>query len=157
MSKVTAARSIVVDRLLSHPPEKVWRVLTEGALLEQWLMPSDFQPVVEHHFTFRVDPVPNWNGVTKGEVLAVELYRRLVYSWKTSGAAVDGLTTVVTWTLTPTPTGTRLHMEQSGFRPQDEPNYQGATRGWERFLGELEQLLAGLTGEEGETAPGRPT
>ena len=146
MTEVTAAkRSIVVDRLLSHTPKKVWRALTEGALLEAWLMPGDFQAVVGHRFTFRVDPVPNWNGVTEGEVLEVELYKRLVYSWKTSGAAVDGLKTTVSWTLTPTPTGTRLHMEQSGFRPQDEPNYQGAMRGWERFAGRLERVLDDLT------------
>lgn len=144
MTKVAAVRSIVIDRLLAHPPKKVWRALTEGALLDVWLMPGDFQPVVGHRFTFRVDPVPNWNGVTEGEVLEVEPYRRLVYCWKTSGAAVDGLKTVVTWTLTPTPTGTRLHMEQSGFRPQDEPNYQGTTRGWERFAERLERVLDDL-------------
>ena len=107
-------------------------------------MPGDFQPVVGHRFTFRADPVPNWNGVTEGEVLEVEPYRRLVYRWQTSGAAENGLRTVVTWTLTPTPTGTRLHMEQSGFRPQDEPNYQGATRGWERFAERLERVLGDL-------------
>lgn len=141
---VAATRSIIVERNVPHPPEKVWRALTEGALLEAWLMPGDFQPVVGHRFTFRVAPVPNWNGVTEGEVLAVELYRRLVYSWKTSGAAVDSLKTVVTWTLIPTPTGTRLHMEQSGFRPQDRPNYEGATRGWERFAERLEWVLGDL-------------
>ncbi len=144
MTDVAATRSIVVERFLSHAPKKVWRALTEGALLDAWLMPGDFQPVVGHHFTFHVDPVPNWNGVTEGEVLEVELYRRLVYSWKTSGAAADGLQTTVTWTLTPTPNGTRLHMEQAGFRPQDEPNYHGATRGWERFSEQLEKVLDDL-------------
>lgn len=145
MTKVTAAtRSIVVERFLSHAPEKVWRALTEGALIERWLMPGDFQPVAGHHFTFRVDPVANWNGVTEGEVIEVEPYRRLVYRWNTAGATGDDLRTTVTWTLTPTPSGTRLHMEQSGFRPQDEPNYQGATRGWGRFAQRLEQVLAGL-------------
>lgn len=141
---VVATRSIIIDRLLSYPPEKVWRALTEGALLGAWLMPGDFQAVVGHRFTFRVDPVPNWNGITEGEVLEVEPYRRLVYSWKTSGAAADGLKTVVTWMLTPTPTGTRLYMEQSGFRPQDEPNYHGATRGWEQFTRRLEGVLDDL-------------
>ena len=103
----------------------------------------DFQPVVGRRFTFRAKPVPNWNGVTEGEVLAVELYRRLVYSWHTLGAA-GSFETLVTWTLSPTPTGTRLHMEQSGFRPQDEPNYQGATCGWGRFAERLERVLDDL-------------
>ena len=106
---------------------------------------------VEH--ALRADPVPNWDGVVEGEVLVTEPCRRLVYRWRTAGAAADGLTTVVTWTLTPTPGGTRLHLEQAGFRPQDEPNYQGATRGWGRFLGGLERVLAE---RDGQTAEGLP-
>lgn len=144
---VAGARSIVVERYLDHPPEKVWRALTDERLLGQWLMPGDFRPVVGHRFTLRADPVPHWNGVTEGEVLVVEPCRRLVYRWNTSGAAADGLRTVVTWTLTPTPGGVLLRMEQSGFRPQDEPNFQGAARAWQRFTGNLERLLT-VPGEE---------
>lgn len=144
MTEVASAnRAIVVERYLNHPPEKVWRALTEGPLLERWLMPGDFQAVVGHRFTFRADPVPNWNGVTEGEVLEVEPHRQLVYRWHTAGAA-GRLETLVTWTLTPIPAGTRLRMEQSGFRPQDEPNYLGATRGWERFAARLEEVLGEL-------------
>ena len=147
MTEVAATvRSIVIERNVAHPPQKVWRALTEGPLLERWLMPGDFLPVVGHRFTLHTDPVPNWNGVTEGEVLEVDPPRRLVYRWRTAGAAGDGLTTTVLWTLTPTPTGTFLRMEQSGFRPQDELNYQGATRGWGRFADRLEQVLAELDG-----------
>lgn len=147
MTEVAAAvRSIVIERSVAHPPEKVWRALTEEALVAAWLMSGDFRAEVGHRFTLRTDPVPNWNGVTEGEVLVVESPWRLVYRWHTVGAAGDGLTTTVSWTLTPTPTGTLLRMEQAGFRPQDEPNYQGAARGWSRFLGGLEQVLAELDG-----------
>ena len=141
-----AARSIVIERNVAHPPEKVWRALTEGPLVAAWLMPGDFRAEVGHRFTLRADPVPNWNGVTEGEVLIVEPPRQLVYRWHTVGAAGDDLTTTVSWTLTPTPDGTFLRMEQAGFRPQDEPNYQGATRGWGRFAAHLEQLLTELDG-----------
>ena len=141
-----ATRSIVIERNVAHPPRKVWRALTEAPLLERWLMPGDFRAEVGHRFTLRTDPVPNWNGVTEGEVLIVEPPRRLVYRWHTVSAAGDGLTTTVSWTLTPTPTGTLLRMEQAGFRPQDEPNYQGATRGWGRFADRLEQVLRELDG-----------
>ena len=96
-------------------------------------------------FSFRADPSPHWNGVTEGEVLAVDPHRRLSYSWNASGSeAANGLKTTVTWTLTPTSNGTLLRMEQSGFRPQDERNYQGANYGWQRFLGGLERVVAGL-------------
>jgi uncharacterized protein YndB with AHSA1/START domain len=90
-------------------------------------------------------PVANWNGVTDCEVLIVEPYTRLAYTWAASGeSAATGLQTVVTWTLTPTPGGALVRMEQTGFRAQDENNYRGATYGWQQFMGRLETVLAGL-------------
>ena len=140
-----ATRSLVVEREMPHPPEKVWRALTQGPLIDEWLMKSDFQPVVGHKFTFRAEPMPHWNGVTDCEVLEVEPHARLSYTWNASGAeAANGLKTVVTWTLTPTQGGTQLRMEQSGFRPEEESNYQGANYGWQRFIANLERLVAGL-------------
>ena len=56
----------------------------------------------------------------------------------------NGLKTVVSWTLTPTKGGTLVRMEQSGFRLEEEANYQGATYGWQRFFGGLERVVAGL-------------
>jgi len=138
-------RSLVVEREMPHPPEKVWRALTQSALIEEWLMQNDFQPVVGHKFNFRAKPMPNWNGVTDCEVLLVEAPARLAYSWNASAdEAANGLKTIVTWTLTPTKGGTRVRMEQSGFRPEEEANYQGASYGWQRFMGSLEQVVARL-------------
>lgn len=147
MTKPAAApRSLVLEREVPYPPEKVWRALTEGALMAEWLMQNDFQPVVGHRFNFRAPPMPQWNGVVDCEVLAVEPQRRLAYSWNASGAeAAAGLTTVVTWTLTPTRSGVLLRLEQSGFRPEEEANYQGANYGWQRFLAALERVVAGLS------------
>jgi uncharacterized protein YndB with AHSA1/START domain len=89
--------------------------------------------------------VPRWNGVTDCEVLVIEPNRRFSYSWNASGSeAVNGLKTVVTWTLTRTGNGTLVRMKQSGFRPEDERNYQGADYGWRRYLTELEQVIAKL-------------
>jgi uncharacterized protein YndB with AHSA1/START domain len=140
-----ATRSIVIEREMPHPPEKVWRALTQGPLIEKWLMKNDFQPVVGHRFNFRAEPQPHWNGVTECEVLAVEPHERLSYTWNASGAeAANGLKTVVTWTLTRTKSGTLVRMEQSGFRPEEEANYQGANYGWQRFIGGLERVIAGL-------------
>ncbi|GGF13630.1 activator of HSP90 ATPase [Aliidongia dinghuensis] len=137
-------RSLVIEREMPHPPHKVWRALTEGALLEDWLMKNDFQPVVGHRFNFRTEPMPHWNGILECEVLAVEPGERLSYSWNTTDAA-DGLKTVVTWTLTPTQGGVLVRMEQSGFGPQDERNFQGAQYGWQRYLTGLERVAASLT------------
>jgi uncharacterized protein YndB with AHSA1/START domain len=140
-----ATRSLVIEREMPHPAEKVWRALTESALIEQWLMKNDFKPIVGHKFNFRSAPMPQWNGVTDCEVLAVEPNKKLSYSWCASGEeAATGWKTVVTWTLTPTKNGVHVRMEQSGFRPEDEGSFKGATYGWQKFVGTLERLAGEL-------------
>ena len=128
----TAALSVVVERELAHSPDKVWRALTQPQLLEEWLMKNDFKPLVDHRFRLRAD----W-GAVDCRVLAVEPDKTLSYTW-----AAYGLGTVVSWTLTPAGTGTRLRMDQSGFRPDQPQYYEGAKGGWPRFFAALEQLLA---------------
>jgi uncharacterized protein YndB with AHSA1/START domain len=136
-----AGRSLLVERVMPHPPDRIWRALTQGSLIAEWLMQNDFQPVVGHRFNFRADPIPLWNGVTDCEVLVVEPNKRLVYSWNASGEqALDGLKTIITWTLMPCENGTQVRMEQSGFRPQDEAGYRGMGGGWPRILARLEQV-----------------
>jgi uncharacterized protein YndB with AHSA1/START domain len=125
-------QSVVLERELAHPPERIWRALTQPHLMAEWLMKTDFSPVVGHRFGFSAD----WGSVDC-EVLEVEPQRTLSYTW-----GDHDLKSVVTWTLTPTGTGTRLRMEQTAFRP-DQPRYfHGARMGWPRFLDALETLLA---------------
>jgi uncharacterized protein YndB with AHSA1/START domain len=128
--------SVVVEREIAYPPEKIWRALTQPHLIQEWLMKNDFQPVAGHRFTLRADPQPNWNGVIDCEVVTVEPNRVLSYLWGTLG-----VNTVVTLTLTPTSTGTHLRVEQSGFRRDRPQNYNGARYGWQKFLGNLEHVL----------------
>ncbi len=143
MNKTMDLRSIVVERDMPHSPEMVWRALTQDALIEEWLMKNDFLPVVGHKFNFRAQPVMGWNGVTDCEVLEIIPNKQLVYSWNASGEqARDGLKTIVTWTLTPHRGGTRVRMEHSGFRPQDESGYRGMGGGWPRVLERLENIAA---------------
>jgi uncharacterized protein YndB with AHSA1/START domain len=136
----TATRSVVLERQLPHAPAKVWRALTEGPLLTEWLMANDFRPDVGHRFTFRATPVPGWSGIIECEVLAVEPLARLAYTWSSMG-----LTSVVTLTLTATATGTHLRVEQSGFPAQGGDQYfQGAQYGWTGFLKRLDGVVSGL-------------
>ena len=131
----TEARSVVVEREISHPPEKIWRALTQPHLIEEWLMKTDFKPAVDHRFNLRAD----WGSVDC-QVMAIEPNRTLSYSW-----AAMGLDSVVTWTLTPTPTGTHLRMEQSGFGPDQQQAYMGAKYGWPKFFANLERVVGGLS------------
>jgi|SRR5450631_1415292 uncharacterized protein YndB with AHSA1/START domain len=135
----TDTRSVIVEQEFPHPPQKVWRALTESSLIEQWLMKNDFQPVTGHSFSLRRDPVQNWNGVIDCQVIAVDPCKSLSYSWGAMGVG-----SVVTFTLTPTDTGTHLRMEQSGFRPDQGANFKGAKYGWRSFFSGLEKVVAGL-------------
>lgn len=140
-----ASRSVVVERDFPHPPEKLWRALTQAPLIEEWLAQNDFAPVPGHRFQLRSAPSPHWNGITDCEVLTVEPLKRLAYSWNASGdEAATGPRTIVTFTLTPTKIGTHLRMEHSGFRPEHENNFRGAGYGWQKFFANLERVVAGL-------------
>src|SRR3712207_5472742 len=99
----TQTRSVVVEREIAHPPEKIWRALTQPHLIEEWLMKTNFKPAVDQKFTLSGD----WGSV-EGRVLEVEVNKTLSYTWE-----AFGLEGVVTWPLTPPGTGPRLRMEQA--------------------------------------------
>ena len=128
--------SVVVEREMPFPPEKIWRALTQPNLIAEWLMTSDFKPERDHRFRFTAD----WGGVDC-QVLEVEPMRTLAYSWGAMGVG-----TIVTWSLTPSDAGTHLRMEQSGFRNEagQMRYYHGARHGWQRFFDNLGQTLVGL-------------
>jgi uncharacterized protein YndB with AHSA1/START domain len=130
----TATRSVIIERDIAHPPEKIWRALTQPHLMEEWLMKSNFEPVAGKDFRFTAD----WGSVDC-KVLEIDPYTTLAYQWDAMG-----LESVVTWTLTPTSAGSHLRMEQAGFRQDQEQAYRGAQYGWTNFLGQLDQVLAKL-------------
>lgn len=138
-TSAAATRTVVIERVFPHQPEKLWRALTETSLLKQWLMNNDFEPEVGKKFKFRSDPVPNWDGVIDCEVLIVEPMKQLSYTWSSMG-----LQSVVLWTLARTAGGTHVRMEHSGFPADFDAAYKGATYGWQKFLGGLDRVLGEL-------------
>jgi len=138
---VTEARSVVIEREFPHPPERLWRALTLPHLIEDWLMKNDFAPIIGHKFKLRGE----WGGVLDCEVLEIEPQRRLSYTWNFAHEdPAYNLESVVTFTLTPTATGTHLRMEQAGFAPTQKQAFGGAHAGWKQFFTNLDQLLATL-------------
>lgn len=132
-------KTLVIEETFPHPPEKVWRALTEPRLIEAWLMKNDFKPAVGHRFNLKGE----WGGVLDCEVLAVEPHKSLSYTWNFAHEdAAYNLTSIVTFTLTPTKEGTRLRVQQSGFRPEQKQAFGGANAGWRQFLGKLSEVLA---------------
>jgi uncharacterized protein YndB with AHSA1/START domain len=150
MSKPEASepRSIVVEYDLPHPPAKVWRALTEPALISKWLMENDFRAEVGHRFHFRAQPMPHWDGLVQCEVREVEPQKRLRFTW-VGGSKEHGthLDTQVTWTLTATASGgTLLRLEHAGFLPENPFALEGMSKGWGGPIRQrLEALLAELT------------
>lgn len=131
-------RSVVIEREFAHPPDKVWRALTQPHLIQEWLMRNDFAAEVGHRFRLHGD----WGGMLDCQVLEIEPSQVLSYSWNHAHAdPAFALESIVTFTLTPTPAGTRLRMEQSGFRPDQKQAFGGARVGWGQFFGRLDETL----------------
>ena len=132
------SESIAFEFDLKHGPHKVWRALTDPALLTEWLLPIvqlELEPGAA--FTFTAPPKPGWDGQVSCTLLEIETHKRLSYTWR-----VGNLDTVVTFMLTPTALGTRLSLVQSGFKPDQKQNFGGARYGWRLMGGRLVDLLA---------------
>jgi len=130
--------SISFEFDLHHSPEKVWRAITDPVLLAEWLLPVvelELQPGAA--FTFKAPPQPGWDGIVNCRMLEIEIHKKLSYAWR-----VGDLDTVVTFSLTPTASGTRLSLVQSGFKPDQKKNFGGARYGWRLMGGRLVDLLA---------------
>ena len=126
---------------LQHSPEKVWRALTDPALLAEWLLPVvglELEPGAA--FTFKTQAYPGWDGTVNCRFVEIEPHRKLSYAW-----TVPFLDTVVTFTLTPTALGTRLSIVQSGFKPDQKRESGGARYGWKMMGGKLVDLLARIS------------
>jgi uncharacterized protein YndB with AHSA1/START domain len=128
---------------LQHGPDKVWRALTEPELLTEWLLPAiGFKLETGAAFQFKTQPYPGWDGTVNCRILEIDAKRKLSYAWIVGGMELD---TVVTFTLTPTASGTRLSLVQSGFKPSQKQNFGGARYGWNRMGGKLIDVLARLS------------
>ncbi len=120
-----------------HAPAKVWRALTDPVLLAEWLLPAvGFELAPGAAFTFKAPPQPGWDGAVHCQFVEIEAQRKLSYTWR-----VGGMDTVVTFTLTPTASGTRLSLVQSGFKPDQKQNFGGARYGWKLMGGKLIDVL----------------
>lgn len=136
----TQTEAIAFEFDLPHAPEKVWRALTDPELLAEWLLPVvDLKLNLESGaaFTFKTQPYPGWDGTVNCQFVEIETQCKLGYTW-----SVPFLETVVTFTLTPTASGTRLSLVQSGFKPDQKQNFAGARYGWKMMGGKLVELLA---------------
>ena len=118
------SKTMTLVRNLPFPQGRVWRDVSTGALLAEWLLPNDFQAVPGHRFTFQAQVMAQWDGVIAAEVLEVSPSDHLRFSW-----VALGVVTEVSLTLEPTANGTRLTVAQSGFAADQAQNHAGAHHG----------------------------
>ena len=127
--------SISFEFDLHHSREKVWRALTDPVLLTEWLLPVvEFKLEPGAAFTFKTQPYPGWDGIVNCRILEIEAHRKVSYTWVVGDMEIN---TVVTFTLAPTASGTRLSLVQSGFKPEQKQNFGGARYGWKMMGGKL--------------------
>ena len=132
--------SLAFEFELNHSPAKVWRALTDPVLLSEWLLPVvELKLETGAAFAFKTQPHPGWDGTVSCRLLEIEAHRKLSYAWIVGNMELD---TVVTFTLSPTPSGTRLSIVQSGFKPTQKQAFGGARYGWNMMGERLVELLA---------------
>jgi uncharacterized protein YndB with AHSA1/START domain len=140
-------QDIVVDEILPHAPDMIWKALTDGVLMKRWMMePTGFAAVVGTRFTYKTKPAGAWDGTIHCEVLEVSPQQRFSYAWRGGDDANVGygskLDTVVTWTLTKVATGTRLKLVHAGFvTPRNDTAFQNMSSGWKTVLAKLDQAI----------------
>ncbi|HVO54887.1 MAG TPA: SRPBCC family protein [Solirubrobacterales bacterium] len=133
------------ERVLSHPPERVWRSLTEPEEMRAWHpTPARFEPEVGG----RVEYVEGSNvaDMPDGEVLEYEPPRLLAYTWFVAARGTDRLR----WELHPREEGCLLVLLHSFADRTTAANY-GA--GWHLCLDSLAERLGGGPGRGGAPSP----
>jgi uncharacterized protein YndB with AHSA1/START domain len=152
------SHEIVVDEVLPHTPEVVWRTLITAELIARWLMiPTGFEPTTGKHFTFQTKPAGEWDGVIHCQVLEVTPNERLVYAWRggheANAAYGARLETVVKWTLTKVDSGTRIRLVHSGFRtPKNDFAFKNMSEGWPKVF----QRIDTIAGEHDSSKAKKP-
>ncbi len=141
-------QDIVVEEVLPHAPEAIWKALTTGELIGRWLMaPTGFEPVKGKYFTFQTKPAGAWDGIIHCQVLEVMPNERLAYAWKGGHEGNVGygsrLDTVVTWILSRVEIGTRLRLVHSGFvLPKNDTAFKNMSEGWKKVVRHLDTIAA---------------
>src|SRR5260221_5227688 len=154
------SQEIVVDEVLPHAPEVVWKTLTTAELIGRWLMmPTGFEPTKGKHCTYQTTPAGEWDGVIHCQVLEATPNERLVYAWRGGHDANEGygsrLDTVVTFTLTKVDRGTRLRLVHSGFRtPKNDSAFKGMSGGWPKVFQKIDAIAKEHDATEGKNQNG---
>jgi uncharacterized protein YndB with AHSA1/START domain len=117
-------------------PKEIWEYLTKPELLEQWLAKTDIRPSIGHKFHF----FDKLGKTISCEVLEVDPFTRLVYSWQYISAKDNKtFTSKVVWTLVPKDNETELQLLHTGFAATED--YTAHNNGWTNLGNRFTELL----------------
>ena len=127
---------VEVSRFFSHPPDVVWRALTEPDLVERWLMQSTgfVGATVGTHVLLSV-PSSDSAEIACEVVSAVPM-ESMTWSW-TDLRAERPSRWFVTWDVHAHGRGTRLFISHTGFDIDDKRQMMARNafaRGWDQVL-----------------------
>lgn len=137
---------------LRAPVERVWQALTDHREFGQWFRVNIESPFVPGEVSRGHLAIPGYEHVKwESEIVAMNKPRYFAYRWHPY--AVDPErdysgepTTLVEFTLEPTPGGTRLTVTETGFDALPADRGPEALRmnegGWEAQIGNIEAHLA---------------
>ncbi len=124
----------------NQSPQEVWEYLTKPELLEQWLMKTDFKPIVGHKFYFIGNCDNEGKAVAHCEVLEIKPHTRLSYSWQTNSINDNKpFNSKVVWTLVPKDGGTEMELVHSGFTALED--VIAHKDGWTRIGNKMVETL----------------
>lgn len=144
-------KAIVIVEDYAASPARVWRAMTDPALMAKWMMANDFVPEVGREFTMRGVPVPavKFSGTIRCKVLELVPEKRLSLSWGDAEGATTDWT--VSWTLEHRDGGTRVTLVHDGFdldSPEEQISYRAMGNGWVGIM----RKLGAVAGELGLAA-----
>ncbi len=128
---------------LNHPPKVVWQAITTPEGINQWFSTRVFSTFEEGaSIKFEWDEL----GETTGSIEVIEPTTCFAYRWRAHNVSEEtpmnsSNSTLVTFELSPTKSGTQLRVVETGFlqlRPElQDISYRENTSGWEHELAEL--------------------
>lgn len=129
---------------IQAPVARVWRALADARAFGAWFMVEFEGPFVVGERVRGAMTYPGHEGARwEADIVAMEPEARLVFRWQLTDA--KGTWTTVSFVLTPTPTGTRLTLTESGFAgvPEEErvTFLRNNETGWEIQLRNIEAYV----------------
>lgn len=149
LGRFTARDSVVIERLLPAPVEKVWDYLTKPARLRTWLAGGKVDPrkggII--HLDFDLIDCPGreeMHGTMLGTITEYDPPRLLAYAWRENRARLHGIPdSMVTFELQPVSNGqTLLKVTHTRLKPKD---MSPVAAGWHAHV---DVLTARLNGRE---------